>query len=76
LEFDEIMKVNLILLGLIIAGMAQGLRRTSLFVGVVFGPLWGGAMIYRPLYLYGMSAVLLLVAGVGSDSLFLAFENF
>ncbi|CAG0914936.1 unnamed protein product [Notodromas monacha] len=45
-------------------GMAQGLRRTSLFMGVVFGPLWGGAMIYQPLFLYGMSFVLLIVGGV------------
>jgi len=45
-----------------IVGLAQGIRRIFVQLGVILGPLWAGSMIYHPYYMFSiMLAVNLLL---------------
>lgn len=45
-------------------GLGQGIRRFFTFVGIIFGPLWGGSMIFHPTGLYGGALGVSIVAFV------------
>lgn len=49
-----------------ILGLAQGIRRIFVQLGLILGPLWAGSMFYQPYYMFSvMLAVnLLLMASV------------
>ena len=44
--------------------MGQGLRRLGSFVGLVLGPLWGGATVRNPLLQMAIPLILLVIMAV------------
>ena len=45
-------------------GVAQGLRRFGTFIGLILGPLWGGATINQPILQMAVPLTLLLIMTV------------
>ncbi len=45
-------------------GMGQGLRRLGSFVGLILGPMWGGATVHYPLLQMGVPLALLIIMAV------------